>query len=76
VHGDDDIARTTLELAIGAFDAADMRLMAACARRRHGILVGGTAGDAEVTAGDAWMRAQDVVDPARMTACLAPGFSR
>ncbi|HUQ01082.1 MAG TPA: BREX system ATP-binding domain-containing protein [Kofleriaceae bacterium] len=74
VRGDLDGARATLVRAAAAFDAADMRLMAACTRRCHGRLVGGTAGAAEVDAADAWMRAQTVVDPVRMTACLAPGF--
>ena len=73
VRGDDDGARRGLERAALAFDGADMRLMAACARRRHGMLVGGAAGAAEIAAADAWMQAQTIADPARMTACLAPG---
>jgi hypothetical protein len=75
VRGDLDSARTIVERAAAAFDAADMRLMAACARRRHGVLVGGTVGAAEVATADAWMRSQTIVDPVRMTACLAPGFA-
>jgi tRNA A-37 threonylcarbamoyl transferase component Bud32 len=74
VRGDLDAARTTLERAAAALDAADLRLMAACARRCHGRLVGGTAGAAEVAAADAWMHAQSIVDPVRLTACFAPGF--
>lgn len=34
----------------------------------------GVRGDAAAAA-DAWMAAQDIADPARMTAMLVPGFA-
>jgi hypothetical protein len=59
--------------AASAFDRWDMAGYAAAARRRHGLLVGGSEGEAEVAVADAWMASQGVVDPERMTAMLAPG---
>jgi hypothetical protein len=47
---------------------------AAAARRRLGRLVGGDEGATLVGAADAWMHAQDVRRPERMTAVLTPGF--
>jgi serine/threonine protein kinase/tetratricopeptide (TPR) repeat protein len=67
-----EAARVYAEAARG-FDAAGMALFAAAARRRHGELTGGAAGEAEIADVDAWMSQHDVVDPVRMTALLAPG---
>ena len=57
-----------------AFEAVDMGLFAAAARRRLGTLLGGDAGRALIAQADAWMAAQEVRNPARMAAGLAPGF--
>jgi hypothetical protein len=62
-----------LEPAESAFTAADMALHAAVTRRRRGELMGGEAGSDLVTAADAWMSGQDIVNPARMAQMLAPG---
>jgi hypothetical protein len=62
-----------LSRAAGAFEAADMALYAAAARRRKGELLG-ESGRAEVEASDAWMLAHGVKAPSRMTGLLAPGF--
>jgi hypothetical protein len=50
-----------------------MGLHAAAARRRRGELIGGADGEALVREADAWMRGQDVRDPGRMAALIAPG---
>ena len=69
-----DRALSLLEEAAQGFDAAEMALCAAAARRRHGQLAGGDAGRAEVQSADVWMSAQQIRNPERMTRMLAPGF--
>jgi hypothetical protein len=56
------------------FTAADMELYAAAARRRKGELVGGEVGRGLVSAACASMTGQDIHDPDRVAAMLAPGF--
>jgi hypothetical protein len=68
----------TLELlgrAEGEFTTADMSLYAAAACRRRGQLLGGEEGRALVAKADAAMTEQDIRNPARITAMLAPGFA-
>ena len=67
-------AAALLAEAERGFEAAEMALYAAAARRRRGQLLGGDEGRELVTAAEQWMRAQDIENPARMTAMLAPGF--
>jgi hypothetical protein len=62
-----------LESAESGLTAAAMALHAAVARRRRGELMGGETGRALVVAADAWMTAQAIKNPERMTAMLAPG---
>ena len=71
LDGRTSAARTHLRDAADAFDRADMRLYAAVARWRLGQLEGGTL-RAE---SEAWMTAQTIRNPARLTAMLAPGFA-
>ncbi|HEX6834951.1 MAG TPA: hypothetical protein VF334_00185, partial [Polyangia bacterium] len=73
--GDLAQARTSLDEAARGFDAADMALWEAVARRQLGLLVGGDEGAALVAAADAFLRAQSVRDPGRVAATLAPGFA-
>jgi hypothetical protein len=73
VRGDAPRAVALLTEAAAGFDAADMRLHAAAARRRLGGLLGGTEGEALVAKADAWMAGQQIRNPARLTATLAPG---
>lgn len=75
VRGDAGRAVALLTEAAAGFDAADMRLHAAATRRRLGGLLRGDEGQQMVSAADSWMAGQQVRNPARMTAMLAPGFS-
>lgn len=75
LRGDDERARTQLSAAWRGFEACDMALFAAAAQWRLGELTGGTEGAALVKAANATFAAQSVVDPGRLTALLAPGFS-
>ena len=58
--------------AAQAFDAVDMALHAAVARRRQGMILGGSEGTTLVEAADRWMTGQAIRSPARMTALIAP----
>jgi hypothetical protein len=62
-----------LHKAEAGFEAADMAMHLAAARRWRGALVGGEEGTRLVDAGTAWMTSQLVVNPDRMTRMLAPG---
>jgi hypothetical protein len=70
--GDAMRAATRLAEAAAGFEAVDMGLFAAAARRQLGGLRGGEEGRGLVAAADAWMAGQAIRDPARMAACLAP----
>ena len=74
VRGDRTRSREKLDSAIAAFDAMGLAIHEHAARRVRGALVGGDEGDAQIALADAWMTEQTVVDPARMTEMLAPGF--
>ena len=63
-----------LAAAVTAFERADMASHAAVARRRLGAMQGDERGRALVAEADAWMAAQGIRNPARMTRMLAPGF--
>jgi serine/threonine protein kinase len=67
-------AAALLAEAAADLDMAGMGHYAAAARRRLGEVVGGEQGRALVAAADSWMRDQNIRNPARMTAMLAPGF--
>jgi hypothetical protein len=74
-RGDQQAAERLFEQAARGFEAADMLLHAAATRRRLGTLLGGDAGTKMVIAADAWMAAQKIQSPERMTAMLAPGLT-
>jgi hypothetical protein len=74
VSGDLGRARIRLLEAPGKFEALGLRLWASAARRRLGELLGGDEGRELVARADAWMTAQTIRDPARITAMLIPGF--
>jgi hypothetical protein len=72
----DSRAAVLLEEAVQGFEAADMALYAAAARRCLGTVLKGDEGAALTRDADAWMTGHTVKDPARLTAMLAPGFAR
>ena len=74
VRGDTETAARSLRGAVGLCETAEVGLFAASARRHLGRLIGGDEGRSLVEQADAWMRSQGVVNPARMAACMAPGF--
>jgi hypothetical protein len=75
-RGNERAAVRLLTKSMTAFEAADMALFAAVARRRLGELLGGDEGREMVKAADAFMASQSIVNPVRMTAMLAPGFGQ
>src|SRR5262249_28784943 len=76
IRGDMDGANTWLGKARSGFTAAHMELFAAAAKRRAGELSRDDKGEALVMEADRWMKEVGVVRPDRITAMLAPGFSR
>ncbi|HEX6719356.1 MAG TPA: protein kinase [Pyrinomonadaceae bacterium] len=74
IRGSQSLAADLLASAAVDFDAADMNLYAAAARRCLGRVIGGDYGDELITVVDAWMLDQKILNPAFMTRMLAPGF--
>jgi hypothetical protein len=66
-------AISLLDAAISGFETHDMPIFAAAARRRLGKLLGGEAGQTLIDQSEAWMAAQKIVNPDRITTMLAPG---
>ena len=50
-----------------------MRLYAAAAPRRIGEVIGGDEGRQAIEEADAWMRTQQIRNPAKMSQMLVPG---
>ena len=73
-EGRADAAAELLGLCVDRFDASGTKLYAAAARRRLGQLQGGDPGGQLVARADDWLRGQNVREPARLVATLAPGF--
>ncbi|KFA93552.1 serine/threonine-protein kinase PknK [Archangium violaceum] len=67
-------ALTHLSAAIDGYDAAGMPTLAACARLWKGELVGGDAGKELVTRATDTLRGENIREPRRWAAILAPGF--
>ncbi|WP_437525129.1 AAA family ATPase [Sorangium sp. So ce726] len=76
LRGDREVAIVQLEAAAAGFDAADMPLYAAAARRQAGELLGGEKGLQRLLVADAVMARERIKSPARWAAMLAPGFGR
>ena len=64
-----------LEEAAVRFEAVDMRLCSAAARRRQGEMIGGETGRSMIDREDDWMASQRIQDPARMAAMILPRFA-
>jgi hypothetical protein len=73
--GHESEAAQMLERAAAGFDAVNMRLFAAAARRRRGQLVGGDEGRLLMAQADDWMREQQISNHQRMSALYMPGFA-
>jgi hypothetical protein len=71
LEGHSAIACTRLADAAAGFDLAHMKLYAAVARRRRGELA---HDDSLRRRADEWMADQGIVNPARITRLIAPGF--
>ncbi len=76
VRGGHERAAVLLRESIVGFEAADLEIYAACARRSLGMVLGGGEGAAMVREADDVMVREGVVSPGRMSAMLAPGFAR
>lgn len=73
-RGDDSRAATLISQAIEGFEASDMALYAAGARRRLGEVLGGDRGRELLNQADEWMSRQQIKNPAAYANLLAPGF--
>jgi hypothetical protein len=74
VRGNAAGARAHLTAAVAAFDGVSMGIYAATARRHLGGLLGGDEGRVLIEQADTWMNEQEIRNPSRMAACIAPGF--
>jgi cob(I)alamin adenosyltransferase len=72
--GHDEEARRLLEHAISEFEACEMSLYREAARASLGVLLRGDSGAAQLARAGAWLRAQEVVAPAKLLEMLAPGL--
>jgi len=73
-EGESSKAVYLLSEAVENFDLADIDLYAAATRCRLGEIIGGERGRQLIAEADAWMRKQEIKNPAAMTRMLAPGF--
>jgi ATP/maltotriose-dependent transcriptional regulator MalT len=76
LSGAPEVAVSELRVAAKEYGELSMELHAASARWHLGRLVGGDEGEALARQSEAWMRAQGVVDCARMAGMLTPGVGR
>ena len=70
VGGDPSRAVPRLTEAVACFEAVDMRLCAAAARRRLGEFLGGTRGREEIDRADRWMSDQKIKNPASLVSMI------
>jgi hypothetical protein len=75
LSGDRSQAITLLAEAVECFEAVDMRLCAAAARRRLGEFLGGTRGQEEIGRADQWMYEQKIKNPANMASMIITPWS-
>lgn len=72
--GDRDAATERLADAAAGFDAAEIGLQAACARRLRGVLLGGERGQALLRQADTFMMEQGIKRPELWTSIHAPSL--
>jgi hypothetical protein len=72
--GDALRAEALTKKAVEGFEAADMALYAAAARRRLGELRGGDEGRELIAQSEEWMRKQQIKNSVAVTNLMAPGF--
>jgi hypothetical protein len=72
-RGQPDAARQHLRAALPIFSSAGMALHLCAARRRLASLCAGDEAAELRALADAWLAAQDVKEPARLVAMVAPG---
>jgi eukaryotic-like serine/threonine-protein kinase len=73
-RGDASRAAAFARQAVDGFEAADMALYAAAARRRLGELLAGEEGDELICDSENWMTKQQIKNPVAVTNMMAPGF--
>jgi hypothetical protein len=76
LKGDRDTAIEKLQASMLGFDACQMQLHAAAARRRLGELVGGERGRSLREVADNFMKRETLLRPERWTELWAPGFAK
>ena len=76
VDGDSSQAVPSLTEAVACFEAVDMRLCAAAARRRLGEFLGGTRGQEEIDRADRWMTEEKIKNPAGIVSMILPPWPR
>jgi hypothetical protein len=74
-RGADSRAAALISRAIEGFDASDMALYAAAARRKLGEMLGGDRGGELCSEADDWMSKQQIKNPAAVANLMAPGFT-
>jgi serine/threonine protein kinase/tetratricopeptide (TPR) repeat protein len=74
-RGDDSRAAALVSQAIEGFEASDMKLHVATARRRLGEIIGGDGGAELIKQADDWMNKQEIRNPAAVANLMAPGFA-
>jgi serine/threonine protein kinase/tetratricopeptide (TPR) repeat protein len=73
--GDGARAVALMTQAVAGFEASDMKLYAATARRRLGEISAGDLGRELVNQADDWMSRQQIKNPSAVANLMAPGFS-
>ena len=74
-RGNDARAAALVSQAIEGFEASDMKLYAAAARRRLGEIIGGDGGQDLINQSADWMGKQEIKNPVAVSNLMAPGFS-
>jgi len=74
-RGNDSRAAALVSQAVEGFEASNMKLYAATARRRLGEILGGDNGKALINQADDWMGKQEIKNPVGFANLMAPGFT-